>query len=217
MNSFFSGLLAPAGFSTNIYLSRQTQYNPPKPFTNCTDNLDSIDAYDSDLFKKVMQKNSKYSLIDCKGLCINKLTEEACNCTLPVYISYYGNRELCLSPKSLGCLAVLLQNFLDSNGYDNCDCPQTCEFTIYNYISSMAEYPTKSYANILMQNPMVQKTFTNKSDINYENVRKRVVSVNILYNELIETKVTAQPKTDMPSLISNIGGILGLFLGMLNI
>jgi hypothetical protein len=78
----------------------------------------------------------------------------------------------------------------------------------------MAEYPTKSYANILMQNPMIQKTFLNKSQITYDEIKKKVVFINILYNELIETSVKAQPKTDMPSLVLNIGGILGLFLGI---
>ena len=215
MNSFFSGILAPAGFSTNIYLSRQTKSNPPKPYTNCTKNFNSIDSYDSIFFKKVMQSKSKYTLSDCRGLCVNKRLEESCNCTTSSWIAYYGNREFCTTPASIECTRIEYGSFLNSKGYDNCDCPEPCDSTSYNYISSMAEYPTKSYANILMQNPMVQKTFTNKSDINYENVRKRVVSVNILYNELIETKVTAQPKTDMPSLISNIGGILGLFLGKL--
>ncbi len=161
-----------------------------------------------------MLAKSKYMLSDCKGLCVNKVLEEFCNCSSPVFISYYDNRQLCTNPESLACQGLNFQKFLENNGYDNCDCPQPCDFTYYNYVSSMAEYPTKSYANILMQNPMIQKTFLNKSQITYDEIKKRVVSVNILYNELIETSVKAQPKTDMPSLVSNIGGILGLFLGI---
>jgi hypothetical protein len=205
--------LAPAGFSTNIHLSRQIQSYPPNPYTNCTINLETIDSYHSDFFKKVMQSKSKYVVDECRGLCFNKMLEEKCNCSSPSFISYYGNRELCTSPKSLECQVSNFQNFLDENGYDKCDCPQPCESIIYSYISTMAEYPTKSYANILMKNPMIRKTFENESDINYDNVRKRVVSVNILYNDLIETSVIAQQKTDWINLFSNIGGILGLFLG----
>ncbi len=205
--------MAPAGFSTNIYLTRQTQSNPPKPYTICNNNLNRIDSYNSDLFKKVIQKKSKYSLSDCAGLCFNKLLEEICNCTAPTFISYYPNKELCTSPKSLQCQVPLFQKFLDDNGYEKCDCPIPCDSTSYMYVSSMAEYPTKSYANILMQNPLVLNTFKNKSQITYDDIRKRLVSVNILYNELTEKSVTAQPKTDWISLLSNVGGILGLFLG----
>ncbi len=50
--------------------------------------------------------------------------------------------------------------------------------------------------------------------IDMSNVRESVVSLNVYYNSLSYTLATESPKLDIISLLSNIGGSLGLFMGV---
>jgi tetrahydromethanopterin S-methyltransferase subunit F len=47
----------------------------------------------------------------------------------------------------------------------------------------------------------------------YENVSKTFVSINVYYEDLKYTLISQQPKIELFGLISNLGGILGLFIG----
>jgi hypothetical protein len=48
----------------------------------------------------------------------------------------------------------------------------------------------------------------------YEEANKHVVAIRVYYNDLKYTLFSQEPKTEMFNFISNIGGILGLFLGL---
>jgi hypothetical protein len=106
----------------------------------------------------------------------------------------------------------VFEKFNKEDAYQSCDCPERCETVSYTFTSSIAAFPTKSFADSLMKNPAFVRKF-NKSSITYEDIRKSVVSVNIFFNENIETSIIGQKKNDIASLISSIGGVLGLFLG----
>ena len=49
---------------------------------------------------------------------------------------------------------------------------------------------------------------------NYEQVQKRFVSVKIYFNEMKYTFISQKPKTEVVDLVSNMGGTMGLFLGV---
>jgi hypothetical protein len=211
---FSTGVQVSPGYSTNINIKREISSTPQKPFSDCINNLNSIDSYDSDLYRKTFISNPIYLEDDCKLLCFNKILHDTCNCTEPSFIPYYDSNLFCLSYQKLDCEFKHYKKFIENDDFSKCDCPKTCKTITYSYSSSMSEYPTKSYAYALMQNPMILRQFKNKTLATFDEIRKRVISVNIFYNELAETLITAQPKTDIPSLVSNIGGILGLFLGI---
>ena len=212
---FGNGIQVLPGYSTNIILKKQIETSPPKPHTNCTDNLDSVDSYNSEFYKRTISSRLNYLEYECKSLCLNKFFQEYCQCSDPKFITYYDNVSFCLTTDKINCQLRAYKIFLQQDEYSKCDCPKSCKTTSYFYSSSVSEFPTKSYYyNKLMKNPLILKMLNeNKSMASYDDIRKMVISVNIFYNELTETWVTAQIKTDISSFISNIGGILGLFLG----
>lgn len=57
-----------------------------------------------------------------------------------------------------------------------------------------------------------------RNDFNYgdmqEKLKKKFVSLNVYYDDLSYTQIDESPKTEMVDLISNIGGTLGLFIGV---
>ena len=48
----------------------------------------------------------------------------------------------------------------------------------------------------------------------YENVSKSFVSISVYYQDLEYVLITQKPKMQIFDLVSNIGGLFGLFLGM---
>jgi hypothetical protein len=207
------GIYVPSGFSTNIILDKRVNRKAPKPYSNCTSNLSSIDSYDSILYKKVFNAYGVYKKRKCLRLCLQKTIEENCNCTDITSIPYDGKRP-CATSKDHACNLVNNRNFIKENLFQFCDCPSKCLEVTYKYSSSMVQYPTKNYARVLAKNPTIKSNFDNKADITYLDLREKIVSINIFFNQIEETLLTESPKTMIPDLTASIGGILGLFLGM---
>jgi hypothetical protein len=61
---------------------------------------------------------------------------------------------------------------------------------------------------------IISRLTENNIENNYETVRNSVARLSIFYNELKETVITENVKTKTFDLISQIGGTLGLFLGL---
>ena len=98
---------------------------------------------------------------------------------------------------------------------NECDCPIECISVGYTATTSISDYPTKFYSdNILSQIPLIISKFQDKSKMTYENIRKRVLSVNVYYDELKETVIEHEIKMSAFDLFSSIGGILSLFIGL---
>jgi hypothetical protein len=102
-------------------------------------------------------------------------------------------------------------------GYQTkCECPIECEKSGYAYSISYAEFPTKEYyKKSLKSNEVVKTKFPNQTNISFHDIKESVARVVIFYDELKETIITHDVKVQPIDLISNIGGLLGLFLGML--
>ena len=88
-------------------------------------------------------------------------------------------------------------------------CPEECNSTSYLMAASFSNYPAKSYAeNYLLLNN------TKKIYKNYQELKNNVLALNIYFSDLSFTLIGQQAKMVFLDLISNIGGLLGLFVGM---
>ncbi|XP_071142008.1 acid-sensing ion channel 4-like [Mytilus edulis] len=134
-------------------------------------------------------ENSDYSLLHCKRKCWNELLMKQCGCTM----NRSGHETSCYD-KELGesCAYMLRNDLSKKNPSSICACPPECKTIKYDVvISSTAKknyyYNNDGYPNILIR--VFLKDFT--------------------------TTVTEQiPKYDgVTSLLANLGGQMGLFLG----
>ena len=103
-----------------------------------------------------------------------------------------------------------------SNNYINTNCIQYCPLECYSITYSVTtrstNYPSYNYAlDSLMTNPIVKSKFQNET-LTYDLLKESVLSLNIYYDKLTYTGITKDTKTELIDLISNIGGLLGLFL-----
>lgn len=95
------------------------------------------------------------------------------------------------------------------------ECPLECDSVTYNLYTSQADYPSRVYANSLMNNSLIQSKFAdNPSELTYENLKRTMVQLSIFYGNLGYQKFEELPNMTLADLVSNVGGTLGLFLGM---
>jgi len=93
------------------------------------------------------------------------------------------------------------------------DCLQECDSMNYDISTSVSKFPSKLYyANILKNNEKLKTLFN--GNFTYEQLSERFLEICVYFENLEYTEITQQIETTLVDLISNIGGILGLFLGM---
>lgn len=80
---------------------------------------------------------------------------------------------------------------------------------------SDAKFPTKKYYEILRENPIFSRAFNTTPDlITYDMVASSVVSLYIYYDKIENLEITEVASMSAVNLLANIGGTLGLFIGV---
>lgn len=95
------------------------------------------------------------------------------------------------------------------------ECPLECQRVIYNQYTSFAHYPSEIYANSLMANPRIQSFYAqNLSRLTHDSLKQNMLQMFVYYGDLGYEEYNEVETMTWVDLISNIGGTLGLFLGM---
>jgi hypothetical protein len=213
--SLFDGYDISTGVETNLAISRLYVTNKPKPYSDCID-LNSIDSFDSDFYRAIYGLNQTYRQIDCFDLCFQQLLINTCQCYTNTINKLNGTIP-CLDYFQSNCLTNTWNSFL-SNDYmsKNCVqyCPLECKSVNYQITTTFSNYPSYNYAlDSLMNNPIIKSKFQNET-LTYDLIKQSVLSLNVYYDQLSYTQISKDAKLGLVDLISGIGGLLGLFLGM---
>jgi hypothetical protein len=196
-------------------LQRTFSEKLPEPYNDCLMDVNQFknDKYIIDFINK---SKYKYSQKFCYDLCSNlfALKESNCGCNS----SFENFIKNCIrrfyEPEgndTKHCIADYLEKFRKDLQYKNCKnyCPTECNtmrFTMNSYYESL---PTTGNISSLRK-----KEYSLERYENYEQVQKHYVSIYVYYQELKYTLISEEPKTELFSFISSIGGIFGLFLGI---
>lgn len=207
------GLDIAPGINTNIVINRLYNYRLENPYNDCKSNLNTIDAFDSDLYRAIINSNLTYKQIDCFYLCYQKQAIEKCNCYLKSY-NKLTSEIPCKTIEQLTCTFAVWDKFINNDINEMCSslCPAECDSITYSISTSFSGYPLKSYAESqILTSPVIKQRFLNQT---YEQIKSSVLSVNVYYDQLGYTVTSQQAKTNLFDVISNIGGLLGLFIGI---
>ena len=201
------------GTETNINVNRLFTQRLPSPYNDCLSNLTTPDAFNSDVYRAIIKSQRAYRQKDCFDLCYQQEVINECGCYVNILDKLNGNTT-CMNSKQTECSTRIWKLFLASNFNTICSsiCPLECDSMTYRFSLSFSDYPNKLYSQKLINNPILASKFPNNS-ISYNQIKRSVVSMNVYYNELSYTLISQQPKMQLFDLISNIGGLLGLFLG----
>lgn len=98
-------------------------------------------------------------------------------------------------------------DFKKNEGKNNCEkeCPLECSSIEFSIEKSFAGFPSREYAEELMDNDFPT----------YESLQQSLLHLDIKYNVNIEyTTISEKEAVTLIDMIANIGGTLGLFIGI---
>ena len=212
---FTEGINAAPGMETYIRVRRVFDEKLPSPFNDCINDQNSQDAVKSELYRVSFDKNSLYKQTNCYQACKKKFVMEKCNCSATfIDAKLYPNSAECITMAQINCIFQNLPPFVKDNLTNYCSklCPKECNSIDYPLSTSFTDFPSHDFYEKLLNSSVIKKHFPNGTD--YATLKNSVLAVNVYYEELVYTKFTQLPKMTILDLISNIGGILGLFIGM---
>ena len=110
-------------------------------------------------------------------------------------------------------------DLLDQNSYQFKEtsnvCPIECEYYGYSMSVSSDQYPTRNYAKLMMATKSAQlKELLQTENVTYDMIKSNFASVYIKFDSLSVTEKIEQEAITFINLISNIGGTVGLFIGI---
>lgn len=199
------GIELEPGKASNIILNKVINKRYPYPYSDCQD----IKSFSSDLFDYFISSKKRYSQADCFNLCIQKEINNECKCT------YYGypkfrNFSVCLTQEQYNCyrnVVIRISTSLQTVCSD--ECPLECDTISYEYTVSSSKFPLKAYAK---ENGFY--THLPGKNLTYEQVQDSFILINVYFNNLLVTIIEESPSVNALQLVSDIGGTLGLFLGI---
>jgi hypothetical protein len=179
--------------------------------------MHDIKNFNSELTRKIFKKNAVYHQRDCYGLCYQRDLIKKCGCYDLTALSLQtedDNQTLkpCLSFEQVKCNFEHFQNFFKERIEAICvnECPMECEHIKYSLTKSLATYPNKGYFQYLKTKDIILRNYGNDSSkITFEDLKSRLLSINVYYDELGYTKLVEYEKLKFFDLISSIGGTFG--------
>lgn len=205
------GVDVSTGFKANIILKQIFTKRLTKPYNDCED---SPKYFESNLFDGMNE--IAYRQRDCYDLKFLEYFSKQCN--FPGNIANitrdFRTRIVDSDSKAFECLLISNAEFYSQNITDlySKDCPNECDSISFASTVSMAKFPSYTLYKDLSVNPKLLKLF--RGNFNYQKLSESIVSFSVYYEDLKYTEISQDVKTNWVDLVSNIGGLLGLFLGM---
>ena len=207
-NGFSNMIEISAGYETNIAVNREFVQQYPTPYSNCelSDNLPK--NFDSKLYKMFPGLGINYKQSVCFELCHQTILKEHCNCTNDDFYSFY-NIQNCYSKADMDCLNIIMDKYIYEDFFEKeCAplCPLECNQTIYHLTISATKLNLNYFANFLKEQ--------NLTALTVEDQKNHLIKFNIYFDSFSYKLITETPSLNIVELFSNIGGTLGLFLGV---
>ena len=103
-------------------------------------------------------------------------------------------------------------NALPQISYQNCDCRENCDDETYTTTVNRHPWPQRFQAPSLMEliSSVERKSV---SELTASDVRDRLIKISIHYQDFKEHVSEEKPLYDFSTIISDLGGLMGLFLG----
>jgi hypothetical protein len=198
-----------AGNEVQIIINRQIIEKKQKPYSECIEDLDNYKFSNSSIYNHITKVNKIiYKKHDCLEYLKNEETLKICKCYVIWLPKLNEAAKVCSSDEYSNCT-------LPTANYARSDiCPLECTTSSYEVSYTNKIYPTKNRINELKTKKEITSKFINPSNVSDEDIASSVVKIRIYYDKMSYRLLKEVPKVSELSLISNIGGTMGLFLGI---
>lgn len=172
-----------------------------KPFNECVEGVDLNNIeFDSRFVNETILREGSYRRDNCLEICFHENYRKVCNCTLSDGNESNSEND-CI--RYSGCYVYFLESF---NINESCDsfCPLECNSVLFEI---------KHDSDVDIKNPLLlfDKNDGLRNDLKILDTERQLY---LYFQELTYTEFVQIPKTTVTNLVSNIGGTLGLFLGL---
>ncbi|XP_035664006.1 acid-sensing ion channel 4-B-like isoform X1 [Branchiostoma floridae] len=145
-----------------------------------------------------LRHHDTYSLPACQLECRSSHVEQACQCT-PYFLP--GTAPPCDPQTIYQCVHRVLNQLV--SGELRCDCPIPCTMTKYGSAVTYSGYP----------NRITKKIYNNAFNLTPDYIRENGIVLDVYYDTLNYQKISQLKAVDSGQLASNMGGMMGLFIG----
>ncbi|XP_041474692.1 acid-sensing ion channel 4-A-like [Lytechinus variegatus] len=185
------GIAVGPGTMTLIGLTVHETHNLPPPHGKCgSKKLRYYDVYKTSL---------------CRLECQTAFVIKECNCRAP----HMPGPERECNPLEIVCMNKAMEKFYTMSSATECSCPVPCDVVTYATTVSQAKFPSEFYSEFLAES---MSSKLNKS-LDAADIRNDYCYINIFFNELSRQIQTQQEAYVFCSLLSDIGGSLGMWIG----
>lgn len=197
------GITIMPGRSTSVGMREVRFSRLPPPHGICSKKGDIPDFYNTYV-------GTTYSKLSCLKSCYQQNIIEECGCAVPFYF-VPPEATVCnmLINSTEWCVTNLPNKYADR--FSACDqkCPQPCEETEYDLSVSSSEWPSEKYDVFLAEKLSQTNSLYADSDTDDD-----FTKIQIYFQDLIYTYIDQQKAYESMNLISDLGGQLGLWLGL---
>ncbi|RNA30566.1 amiloride-sensitive sodium channel subunit beta [Brachionus plicatilis] len=199
------GMMVQTGSETNLILNKVNMKKLSKPYSNCVVNLTNKNEIDSvhyrNTFNYIAEYRQNWCLLNCS---INTTTEENIKKCSSLNFTTEFEKKSCINN---------FEDELKHVEFCSSQCPIECDHSYFTMFNSVATFPTISYASYLLLDESFRSKFPYEN-ISMNQVKESVLSFNVYFNTDFNQMIEEVPELDGLSLLGNLGGQLGLFLGV---
>ncbi|CBY37285.1 unnamed protein product [Oikopleura dioica] len=200
------GQNAPVGAATAVSLRANQITRTVLPWNkeNCTDKFYNEPDYDG-----------HYSYRSCQKGCLQRHLKKNCGCVTSLYLK--KNEKVCdMLDKTKYVCVEKIRSKMQSGKIDDCFCSQRCSEVFYDLHYSTVKWPSSQYEGLLLSaisNTTAAAKIRDSADIK-SSVKNNLLRLSFTFDELNAKLIEESPKYDIWTLFANIGGTLGLYVGI---
>ena len=218
-NYYFETHSILTGTETNIAIKRTFRNKLPKPYSECTldTNAEKNVINKTRLYyDRFLREGIKYKQLHCFRTAYRLNTYRKCGCMV-ISGDVDGVTKMCVTHEEIDCDAesfytdFILNKF--HGEYDE-DCPLECYRNVFDLTMTMLSYPSRNYASRLLRKLGNFDMNSSRENLTVSNIRESVAKVNLYYSDLEYGILEEVATFSFIDLLSNVGGTLGLLLGM---
>lgn len=175
----------------------------------------------TDLAMQMRKLGVRYSRRDCIKLCQENILSRNFGCH-SIKPSTNGSRGS--GGAASGCPISLRFLFNLTDCLDSC--PHECRAESYDLSTSYSEYPSRVYFDKLRRGVLAPLFSINSSSLSHQQqndneelfqlkmARRSLTRVFVYFDEIKYTQITETPTMCFVDLVANVGGTMGLFIGI---
>jgi hypothetical protein len=205
-NIYRKGTIISSGTNNFFQVKRTLDQKLELPYNECLKDINQF-PFNKTIIDYLNKTNRKYSQFECLNLCFNLHYNQTnpCNC----YLTSLDEMPYFVCGNNNTCWEKFNQNFQQTEQCSHL-CPLECDQYSYEIFHTPAKIPGTGKINKFNDDYFYSSLPQFQT---YENVSKTYYLINAYYEDLSYTLISQQPKIELFGLISNLGGILGLFIG----